>query len=68
MFPDGSVTGRPAPIAAAIGCSIKYTSRAPAFSAASRTARRSTSVIPEGMPMMIRGFTSVLRLCALWMK
>ena len=68
MLPLGSVTGRPAPIAAAMGCSMRYTSRAPAFAAASRTARRSTSVMPEGMPMMMRGFTSVLRLCALWMK
>src|SRR3954467_8549952 len=34
MFPEGSVMGRPAPMAAAIGCSIKYTSRAPALSAA----------------------------------
>ena len=34
----------------------------------SRTARFSTSVMPEGMPMMMRGFTSVWRLCALWMK
>jgi hypothetical protein len=33
MLPAGSVTGNPAPIAAAIGSSIRYTSRAPADSA-----------------------------------
>jgi len=51
MLPVGSSTGSPAPIAAAIGSSIKSTSTAPAFVAASRTARRSTSVTPEGMQM-----------------
>ena len=30
MFPVGSLTGRPAPIAAAIGSSMMYTRRAPA--------------------------------------
>src|ERR687886_605621 len=30
MFPVGSATGRPAPIAAAIGSSIRYACRAPA--------------------------------------
>src|ERR1043166_6050054 len=33
MFPVGSVIGNPAPIAAAIACSIKYTSVAPARNA-----------------------------------
>jgi hypothetical protein len=47
-LPRGSWTGRPAPIAAAIGSSIKDTARAPAELAASRTARRSTSVMAEG--------------------
>ena len=56
------------PMAAAMGCSIRYTSRAPALSAASRTARFSTSVIPEGMPMMMRGRAKAFRLCAVWMK
>jgi len=37
MEPVGSVTGRPAPIAAAIGSSISQTLRAPALSAASRS-------------------------------
>ena len=42
MLPLASVTGNPAPSAAAIGSSIKKTSLAPADSAASLTARRST--------------------------
>ena len=46
MLPDGSVMGSPAPIAAASGSSMRYTSRAPALCADSRTARRSTSVQP----------------------
>ena len=49
-LPDGSLTGSPAPIAAAIGSSMRRAQRAPAFSAASRTARFSTSVTPDGMP------------------
>ena len=53
--PDGSLTGRPAPIAAAIGSSMRPAQRAPALSAASRTARFSTSVTPDGMPSSIRG-------------
>ena len=53
--PDGSLTGRPAPIAAAIGSSISRAQRAPALSAASRTARFSTSVTPDGIPSSIRG-------------
>src|SRR6267378_3968728 len=39
--PVGSVTGRPAPIAAAIGSSMRKTRRAPALSADSWMARRS---------------------------
>ncbi len=54
-LPDGSLTGRPAPIAAAIGSSMSRAQRAPALSAASRTARFSTSVTPDGMPSSIRG-------------
>ena len=53
--PDGSLTGRPAPIAAAIGSSIRRAQRAPALRAASRTARFSTSVTPDGIPSSIRG-------------
>ena len=55
MQPDGSMIGRPAPIAAAIGSSMRQAPRAPAFRAASWTARFSTSVTPEGMPSSIRG-------------
>lgn len=55
MLPDGSATASPAPIAAAIGSSTSRTQRAPALSAASRTARFSTSVTPDGMPMIMRG-------------
>src|SRR3990167_688367 len=47
--------GSPAPIAAAIGSSIKNASRAPAFFAASTTAFRSTEVTPEGTPITTRG-------------
>src|ERR687891_420080 len=47
-LPRGSWTGRPAPIAAAMGSSMSDTARAPADVAASRTARRSTSVMAEG--------------------
>ena len=53
--PLGSITGRLAPIAAAMGSSMRKTARAPALSAASCTARFSTSVTPEGMPMETRG-------------
>ena len=59
MLPEGSLTGNPAPMAAAMGSSIRYTSRAPADWADSRTARFSTSVIPEGTETMIRGRTRV---------
>ena len=54
-LPEGSLTGRPAPIAAAMGSSISRAQRAPALRAASRTARFSTSVTPHGMPRSIRG-------------
>ena len=53
--PVASATGRPAPIAAAIGSSIRYTCDAPAPSADSRIARRSTWVEPQGTQMMMRG-------------
>ena len=48
MLPVGSATGSPAPIAAAIGSSIRYAWRAPAESVASSTARFSTPVTPGG--------------------
>ena len=68
MLQVGSVIGSPAPMAAAMGSSIRNTSRAPADSADSRTARFSTWVMPDGTAMMIRGRTKVRRLCTLWMK
>ena len=55
-MPAASITGRPAPIAPAIGSSIRNEERAPAATAASCTARFSTSVAPEGMPITTRGF------------
>ena len=68
MLPPGSWIGSPAPIAAAIGSSIRYTSRAPACIAESRTARFSTCVIPDGTPMTMRSRTSVRRRCTFEMK
>ena len=56
MFPVGSETGRPAPIAAAIGSSIRCASRAPAESVASSTARFSTPVTPDGTQTTTRGW------------
>jgi hypothetical protein len=44
-----------APIALAKGSSIKNTVLAPAFLAASRTAFLSTSVTPQGMPIITLG-------------
>src|ERR1700742_765966 len=66
--PVGSVTGNPAPIAAAIGSSIKNTRRAPADSADSWIARRSTAVDPEGTQMMICGLAKVRPLMPLRKK
>jgi len=55
MFPDGPLIGTFAPIAAARGSSIRYASRAPAFRAASRTARFSTDVTPAGTLIITSG-------------
>src|SRR6202047_5280014 len=66
--PVGSVTGRPAPIAAAIGSSIRKTRLAPALSADSWIARRSTGVEPDGTQTMICGVAKLRRLCTLRMK
>ncbi|TPW09142.1 MAG: Uncharacterized protein FD129_2293 [bacterium] len=55
MLPIGSEIGRPAPIAAAIGSSMRNASPAPACMVASITARFSTSVTPEGTPTITRG-------------
>src|SRR6266850_1436417 len=53
--PVASATGRSAPMAAAMGSSIRYTWPAPAPIADSRIARRSTCVEPQGTQMMMRG-------------
>src|SRR5215472_3365035 len=53
--PVASEIGTSAPIAAAIGSSMRYTFDAPAPSADSRMARRSTCVDPQGTQMMMRG-------------
>jgi hypothetical protein len=57
MLPVGVSTGRPTPIAAAIGSATMKTSFAPAPIAESRTARFSTSVMPDGTHTITRGFT-----------
>jgi hypothetical protein len=68
-LPDGSLTGSPAPIAAAMGSSMSRAQRAPELSAASRTARFSTSVTPDGIPRSIRGRgISPTRSWTLWTK
>jgi hypothetical protein len=67
--PEASDTGRPAPMAAAIGSSIRKTSDAPAPSALSRIARRSTWVLPQGTQMMMRGLgLSTERGCTILMN
>ena len=67
--PVGSDTGRPEPMAAAIGSSIRNTWLAPAPSADSRIARRSTCVDPDGTQMMMRGLGENRReLCTLRMN
>ena len=60
MLATGSLIGRPAPIAAAMGCSISWASAAPARRAASMTARRSTSVMADGTQITTRGRLNLL--------
>ena len=55
MLASGSLIESPAPMAAAIGCSMSWASAAPARRAASVTARRSTSVMADGTQMTTRG-------------
>ena len=55
IFPQGFEISIPAPIAAAIGSSIKYTFLAPACVAASITAFFSTSVTCDGIQIIILG-------------
>ena len=54
--PVASFTGKPAPIAAAIGSSMRNTCLAPARSADSRIALLSTCVAPYGTQITILGF------------
>ena len=65
--PTGSSIARPAPIAAAIGSSMRCTRRAPAASEASSTARFSTSVTPDGAHTISRGW-AIRRSITLRMK
>ena len=62
---SGSATGSPAPIAAAIGSSIRYAWRAPADRQASSTARFSTPVTPEGTQTTTRGVREAVLMDAL---
>ena len=55
MFPSGSWMGSPAPMAAAMGWATSWASVAPAWRAASFTARRSTSVMADGTHSSTRG-------------
>jgi len=55
MLPMGSLMGSPAPMAAAMGCSMRWASDAPARLAASITARRSTAVMADGTQITTRG-------------
>ncbi len=64
----GSVMGSPAPMPAAIGSSTRNTLLAPARSALSITARRSTAVMPLGTAMTTRGRTRPPRPCTFRMK
>ena len=69
MFPDGSWTGSPAPMAAAMGSSIISAGfLAPADSATSWTALCSTPVIPDGTHMAMRGLERRRELVARRMK
>ena len=61
-------TGSPTPIAEATGSAMRYTSRAPAFCAESVTARRSTSVIPDGTAITMRGLMKKRFFCAFLMN
>ena len=60
MLATGSLIGSPAPMAAAIGCSMSWASAAPARRAASVTARRSTSVMADGTQITTRGRLNLL--------
>ena len=55
MWPEGSRTSMPEPMAAAIGSSIKNTCRAPAATTASTTASLSMPVMAAGTHTATRG-------------
>ena len=57
-LPEGPEMGTLAPMAAASGSSMRYASRAPALSAASRTARFSTLVTPDGTLIITSGLVN----------
>ena len=59
IFPTAFEISIPAPIAAATGSSIIFTSLAPAEYVASSTAFFSTSVAPDGIHTAILGFLNV---------
>ena len=65
MLPVASFTGSPAPIAAAIGSSIRAAAFAPALITASSTARLSTSVIPDGIHTTTLGLKTLLTFASL---
>ena len=60
MLPTGSWMSSPAPMAAAMGCSIRWAAEAPARRAASFTARRSTEVMADGTQISTRGRLSLV--------
>ena len=70
ILPVGVLTGRPAPIAAAMGSGIKCTSRVapPAATAASCTARLSTLVTPNGTLIITLGLSMRTAPAAFLMK
>ena len=59
MLPTGVSTGSPTPMAAAIGSATMRSRFTPAERAESRTARRSTSVMPDGTQTITLGFTLI---------
>ncbi len=68
MLPVGSCTGRPTPMAAAIGSSMMKAERAPARMVAPKTARRSTPVMPDGTQTTTRGLATNWRRCTFCTK
>ena len=67
MFPVGSATGSPAPIAAAIGSSIRYAWRAPARERRLLDRALLDAVTPDGTQTTTRGCAKRCW-CTFWMK